>query len=49
MSGRSLPKHWPSSPSVCGTHLFNEVYPALEKRGVRIVPSKSSRTYELPR
>ena len=48
-----IAKHWPdhpaaSNPSVCGTYLFNEVYPALEKHGVRIVPSKSPRTYELP-
>ena len=48
-----IAKHWPdhpaaSSASTCGTFLVNEVYPALEKRGVRIVPSSSPRTYELP-
>ena len=46
--------NWPdhpaaSNPSVCGTYLLNEVYPALRGRGVRLVPGKSPRTYELPR
>lgn len=49
-----IARHWPDHPaannsSVCGTFLFNEVYPALEKRGVMIVPGKSPRTYEITR
>ena len=46
--------HWPDHPAaanslVCGTFLAKQVYPALERRGVKIVPGKSPRTYELPR
>lgn len=49
-----IAKHWPkhpaaTNPSVCGTFLLNEVYPVLEKRGVKIVPGTSPRTYELRR
>ena len=50
-----IAKHWPNHPAaaanspVCGTFLLKQVYPALEKRGVKIVPGKSPRTYELPR
>ena len=49
-----IARHWPDhpaadNPSVCGTYLFTEVYPALDKRGVKIIPGKSPRTYELPR
>ena len=49
-----IARHWPDHPaatnsSVCGTFLLKQVYPALERRGVKIVPGKSPRTYELPR
>lgn len=49
-----IARHWPDHPaatnsSVCGTFLLKQVYPALETHGVKIVPGKSPRTYELPR
>ena len=49
-----IARHWPDHPaatnsSVCGTFLMKQVYPALERRGVKTVPGKSPRTYELPR
>ena len=47
-------KRWPKhpaigNPSTFGTYLANEVYPALAKRGVTTVSTKSPRTYALPR
>ena len=52
--GPIIARHWPDHPAatnsqVCGTFLMKQVYPALERRGVKIVPGKSPRTYELPR
>lgn len=46
-------KRWPDlpavgNPSAFGIYLANELYPALAKRGVTVVSSKSPRTYGLP-